>query len=58
MCIALVLYCHFFRIAFWKFIDIVAVCFPIAIGLGRIGNFINGELWGRVTDLPWGDGFS
>ena len=27
---------------------------PIGLGLGRIGNFINGELWGRPTDLPWG----
>ena len=34
--------------------DIVATSAPIGIGLGRIGNFINGELWGRQTDLPWG----
>src|SRR5262249_39701701 len=27
---------------------------PIGLGLGRIANFINGELYGRVTDLPWG----
>jgi phosphatidylglycerol:prolipoprotein diacylglycerol transferase len=27
---------------------------PIGLGAGRIGNFINGELWGRPTDLPWG----
>jgi phosphatidylglycerol:prolipoprotein diacylglycerol transferase len=27
---------------------------PLGLFAGRIGNFINGELWGRVTDLPWG----
>ena len=27
---------------------------PVGIGLGRIGNFINGELYGRVTNVPWG----
>jgi phosphatidylglycerol:prolipoprotein diacylglycerol transferase len=26
---------------------------PIGLGLGRVGNFINGELYGRVTDVPW-----
>lgn len=34
--------------------DFVAPWAPIGLGLGRIGNFINQELWGRVTDLPWG----
>lgn len=33
--------------------DYVAVNVPIGIMLGRIGNFINGELWGRPTDVPW-----
>ncbi len=27
---------------------------PVGIAAGRLGNFINGELWGRATDLPWG----
>ena len=27
---------------------------PLALAAGRLGNFINGELWGRVTDVPWG----
>lgn len=35
-------------------IDTLALCTPTALGLGRIGNFINGELYGRVTELPWG----
>jgi phosphatidylglycerol:prolipoprotein diacylglycerol transferase len=34
--------------------DLVAPVVPIGLGFGRLGNFINGELWGRVTDLPWG----
>ena len=33
--------------------DFVAPLIPMGLGLGRLGNFINGELWGRVTDLPW-----
>lgn len=34
--------------------DFVAPAVPLGLGAGRIGNFINGELWGRVTDVPWG----
>ncbi len=34
--------------------DFVAPLVPIGLGAGRIGNFINGELWGRVTNLSWG----
>lgn len=33
--------------------DFVAPLVPIGLGTGRIGNFINGELWGKPTDLPW-----
>ncbi len=40
--------------AFWSVGDFVAPLVPIGLGLGRIGNFINGELWGRVTDVAWG----
>jgi phosphatidylglycerol:prolipoprotein diacylglycerol transferase len=40
---------HFLSVA-----DFIAPWVPIGLGLGRIGNFINGELWGRVTMLPWG----
>ena len=35
-------------------IDFVAPLVPIGLGLGRVGNYIGGELWGRTTDLPWG----
>ncbi|MGU9951057.1 MAG: prolipoprotein diacylglyceryl transferase [Gammaproteobacteria bacterium WSBS_2016_MAG_OTU1] len=42
--------------SFWRVIDVAAVLTPIGLGLGRIGNFINGELPGRVAsdNLPWG----
>ena len=33
--------------------DFIAPLCPIGLGLGRIGNFINAELWGRATDVPW-----
>jgi phosphatidylglycerol:prolipoprotein diacylglycerol transferase len=34
--------------------DILVTSATVGLGLGRIGNFINGELWGRTTTLPWG----
>jgi phosphatidylglycerol:prolipoprotein diacylglycerol transferase len=40
--------------SFWKIADLFIVTAPIGLGLGRIGNFINGELYGRVTRVPWG----
>lgn len=33
--------------------DVVVLSAPVGLGLGRVGNFINGELWGRITELPW-----
>lgn len=33
--------------------DFIAPVVPVGLGAGRIGNFINGELWGKETDLPW-----
>jgi len=42
------------RINWWDLMDFVAPLVPIGIAAGRLGNFINGELWGRATDLPWG----
>jgi len=42
------------RIHFFDTVDFVAPLIPIGLGLGRLGNFIGGELWGRHTDAPWG----
>jgi phosphatidylglycerol:prolipoprotein diacylglycerol transferase len=42
------------RIHFFDAVDFVAPLVPIGLGLGRLGNFIGGELWGRHTDAPWG----
>ncbi|HEX2648417.1 MAG TPA: prolipoprotein diacylglyceryl transferase [Burkholderiales bacterium] len=42
------------RTNWWDLMDYVAPLVPIGLGTGRLGNFINGELWGRVTDVPWG----
>ncbi|MFC1673307.1 prolipoprotein diacylglyceryl transferase [Pseudomonadota bacterium] len=41
------------KIQFWAFIDLAAVVTPFGLLFGRIANFINGELWGRVADVPW-----
>ena len=47
------------HIGFWKVADFVAPLVPLGLASGRIGNFINGELWGRVTDINafWAMGF-
>jgi phosphatidylglycerol:prolipoprotein diacylglycerol transferase len=42
------------KLNFFDVVDFVAPLVPIGLGLGRLGNFIGGELWGRHTDLPWG----
>lgn len=39
--------------SFWATADFVAPLIPFGLGMGRIGNFINDELWGRVTDVSW-----
>ena len=38
---------------FWTLTDFIAPLVTIGLGAGRVGNFINGELWGKVTDVPW-----
>ena len=40
--------------AFFAVTDFVAPLVPLGLAAGRIGNFINGELWGRPTEMPWG----
>lgn len=52
--IVAILFCRRHKKSFWKVTDLIIVTAPIGLGLGRIGNFINGELYGRVTQVPWG----
>jgi phosphatidylglycerol:prolipoprotein diacylglycerol transferase len=49
-----IIFCWRHKRSFWKIADLFIVTAPIGLGLGRIGNFINGELYGRVTNVPWG----
>jgi phosphatidylglycerol:prolipoprotein diacylglycerol transferase len=42
------------KLPFYPVADLISVATPIGLGFGRIGNFINGELYGRPTDMPWG----
>ncbi len=57
-CLAIIicgwLFCRTKKIDFWQAADLYAATIPIGIGLGRVGNFINGELFGRITTLSWG----
>lgn len=52
--LAMALFARKHHKAFWATMDFVAPLIAPGLLFGRIGNFINGELWGRVTDLPWG----
>lgn len=48
------MYSKKYKIAFGKIMDLVAISVPLAFVFGRIGNFLNQELIGRETDVPWG----
>ena len=52
--IAALWFCWRERIAMLSMGDLLAVATPVGLMLGRLANFINAELWGRPTDLPWG----
>ena len=41
------------NIKFLSLTDLIATAAPIGIFLGRISNFLNGELWGRASEMPW-----
>jgi len=55
---AMWLYARRVGISWLRVTDFIAPLTPLGLGFGRIGNFINGELWGRATDVPWGMVFS
>ncbi|MBL9049894.1 MAG: prolipoprotein diacylglyceryl transferase [Tabrizicola sp.] len=52
--IAAIWFCRREGIAMLSLGDLLALATPVGLMLGRIANFINAELWGRPTDLPWG----
>ena len=53
--VAILIFCYRNEITVLGFADRLAVCVPIGLGLGRLANFVNGELWGRPAPdwLPW-----
>lgn len=51
--IAAYLFCYQRKVSFLFLTDLLAISAPIGLFLGRIANFINAELYGRVTDVPW-----
>jgi phosphatidylglycerol:prolipoprotein diacylglycerol transferase len=49
-----IIFCRKYKINFWQFGDFLVPSVPLGYTFGRIGNFINGELYGRTTTAPWG----
>ena len=49
-----VLVCRMYKLDAWTLADLAVIGAPLALCLGRCANFVNGELWGKPTDLPWG----
>ncbi|MFH1783142.1 MAG: prolipoprotein diacylglyceryl transferase [Candidatus Omnitrophota bacterium] len=56
--ISILVFCRKNKIDPWAFSDFVIPSMPLAYTFGRLGNFINSELYGRVTNVPWGMYFS
>jgi phosphatidylglycerol---prolipoprotein diacylglyceryl transferase len=51
--LAMVLFARRRGVPFWPLIDVIAATVPFGLFFGRVANFINGELFGRITDVPW-----
>jgi phosphatidylglycerol:prolipoprotein diacylglycerol transferase len=51
--VAMMLYARKIQRPFFELTDFIAPLVPIGLGFGRLGNFINQELWGRAADVPW-----
>ena len=52
--IAMILFNRKSKFSFFQTTDFIAPLIPLGLAFGRIANFINGELWGKVTNVPWG----
>jgi len=52
--VAFYFYSRHIEKGFWETMDFIAPFVPFGLGVGRFGNFIGGELWGRPTDVAWG----
>lgn len=51
--VAIIAYALYHKINMFRLADIICACVPIGLLLGRCANFINAELYGRVTNVPW-----
>ena len=51
--LAMILFARSRGIGVWSMFDVIAAGAPVGLGLVRVANFINSELWGRPTDVPW-----
>lgn len=52
--VAMAIFAHQRKIVWLQLMDFIAPLVPLGLGAGRIGNFINSELWGKPTEGPWG----
>jgi phosphatidylglycerol:prolipoprotein diacylglycerol transferase len=51
--IALLIFCKRYKISFFSLSDLICTVAPLGLFFGRLANFINGELYGRITEVPW-----
>ncbi len=51
--ISFYLFCRLKKISYLRLLDLVGLGIPLGIFLGRLANFVNGELYGRITDVSW-----
>lgn len=52
--LGMVIWCLWHKKPLWKWVDAMVVAIPLGYTFGRLGNFLNGELYGRITTMPWG----
>src|SRR5690606_31719439 len=55
--VAMILFARSRNIPIWSMFDTIAAGVPVGLGVVRVANFINQELWGRVSDVPWAVNF-